>query len=254
VTDGSERPLRTPLTGRNRVRNKLAVDRRAAVKLGDYLPAQCKQCGATLAKSHRRYCDACAMHAQRAGAVRAAEVSKRRKTAGVTDGRGSESERERKRASALQRTAERQQWEATHESKPNASVFRREIAPRLHRVPASLISEATGLRRNTANAIRRGSLVPHPRHWDALRQSLDAYENSNAPGGDWESLDSTLYNAEIAPRIRELASEHIRAATGLSVSYARRVRFGHHVPHRRHWRALLALIDSARSLVDPSRK
>lgn len=52
----------------------------------------------------------------------------------------------------------------------------------------------------------------------------------------WKTLPPDSFARVIAPRLRELQAAAIQAATGLSASNLRRVRFGHHVPHRTHER------------------
>lgn len=66
------------------------------------------------------------------------------------------------------RRREEVEWDRTHD-KPDAEVFTREILPLLEGVPLSKLKAATGLSVTMCARIRRG-YVPHPRHWDGLRQ------------------------------------------------------------------------------------
>lgn len=51
------------------------------------------------------------------------------------------------------------------------------------------------------------------------------------------------YENEILPPLKYLKLSEIQEATGLSMSYAAAIRNGREVPHRRHWRPLLQLIE-----------
>jgi hypothetical protein len=81
---------------------------------------------------------------------------------------------------------------------------------------------------------------PHARHWEALRLLPDQLEEAEPPA--WKTLPPDSFAREIAPRLLELTVDAIQAATGLSVCCSRRVRFGHHVPHKKHWQALLEML------------
>ena len=70
------------------------------------------------------------------------------------------------------RRREEIEWDRTHD-KPDPEVFTREILPLLEGVSLSKMKAATGLSVTMCAKIRRG-YVPHPRHWDGLRQ-LGAY-------------------------------------------------------------------------------
>jgi hypothetical protein len=49
-------------------------------------------------------------------------------------------------------------------------VFKREILPLIQEVPLRRLVEATGLSLRYCSLIRRDEKVPHPRHWEALRE------------------------------------------------------------------------------------
>jgi hypothetical protein len=53
---------------------------------------------------------------------------------------------------------------------PSANIFRNEILPALQPVPVRMMAEATGLTRQYCSMVRRGLYVPHPRHWETLRE------------------------------------------------------------------------------------
>lgn len=60
-------------------------------------------------------------------------------------------------------------WEAKH-SKPDLSMFRREILPQIQGVPINRLAGAPGLSKAACSLIRAGKVVPHPRHWEPLRE------------------------------------------------------------------------------------
>ena len=51
-----------------------------------------------------------------------------------------------------------------------------EIRPKLKTVSLLETMRATGLSRTYCGMIRRGVRVPHPRHWEALRELVSAAE------------------------------------------------------------------------------
>jgi hypothetical protein len=247
AAERTDRPLRTPLTGRNHSRSALGRSGQALPRLArpaSYLPPQCKQCGTNVPSRSRTYCDVCAASAVRAASAKSIEVAGRRRRAGVEDGRGSLSATAKKREAASARTAARRAWEANHESVPTPMVFRREIGPHLRTLPVACIVDATGLSVSAAQAIRRGKYVPHPRHWESLRHAVTTYASIRP---DWETLDSSFFAARIKPFILQVSAARISRVTGLSASYARRVRYGHHIPHRQHWPALAREVSESRT-------
>lgn len=48
-------------------------------------------------------------------------------------------------------------------------LFRRDILPGLRALPVKSVMEVTGLSRRYCLLIRGGGRVPHPKHWDKLR-------------------------------------------------------------------------------------
>ncbi len=51
-----------------------------------------------------------------------------------------------------------------------------EIRPKLNVVSLLETMQATGLSRTYCGMIRRGVRVPHPRHWEALRELVESPE------------------------------------------------------------------------------
>ena len=54
----------------------------------------------------------------------------------------------------------------------DADAYRRDILPKLATITLRQLQDATQLSKTTCGQIRRGLKVPHPRHWEALRQLL----------------------------------------------------------------------------------
>jgi predicted transcriptional regulator len=49
-------------------------------------------------------------------------------------------------------------------------VFKRETLPGLQRFTLAALAETTGLSKGYCARIRKGEVVPHPRHWEALQE------------------------------------------------------------------------------------
>lgn len=69
----------------------------------------------------------------------------------------------RRAAKLVQRMQDQAVWEATHDSKPNPEIIRREILPQLLRVPVRGMVKVTGLSAQSGSLIRQGRHVPHLR-------------------------------------------------------------------------------------------
>jgi hypothetical protein len=52
----------------------------------------------------------------------------------------------------------------------DAAAFEREVRPKLKNVSLLETMRATGLSRTYCGMIRRGVRIPHPRHWEVLRE------------------------------------------------------------------------------------
>lgn len=76
-----------------------------------------------------------------------------------------------------------------------------------------------------------------------LRRLTETFEvEAKLPAPEWTLLDNGYWEREVAPRRHELRADALRSATGLSLSYARRVLAGWHVPHKKHWRTVQSLL------------
>ena len=81
----------------------------------------------------------------------------------------------RKRGEAIVEQRRRsRQWNRENPSGAgrDRAWFLREVLPKLDDVPLSAIARATGLSLATCSRYRSGARVPHPRHWDALRELI----------------------------------------------------------------------------------
>ncbi len=234
---GSKTALpRTPLTGRNRSRT-------GSSKRGARLPPhvilfRCKACGVDLGKRRREYCDECLPIAADGAKQRARDLLTVRDETGQRDGRSSTIRRTAQARQAKGQSAEARAWEEANGGRPSASIFTREIAPQLRSIAIERLATATGLSRGSCSAVRRGVLVPHPRHWEHFR-AVVARVNTDPGPLDLVKPDMKLYHSRIEPMPQSLGRAGIVRATGLSHSYARRLISGWHVPHVRHWAALL---------------
>jgi CRISPR-associated endonuclease Cas1 len=135
-------------------------------------PLACRMCGVLLTKRRPQYCDDCRPEVQAAqvggfsaaGRDRMAEL----RAAGQDPSRGGEAAK--KRAVALERRMrEEAVWEAAHGAETfDEGVFRTEILPGLQAVSLGTMAKSTGLSAQYCGLIRRGLLVPHPRHWETF--------------------------------------------------------------------------------------
>ena len=154
--------LRTPITQRNHSR---PVDPVKAVTLAH----RCKDCGQTLKNPARTYCDACLpVHAKRAS-LKGLETQRQLRAIGE-DRRTSPDVREIHRIHATQQRARNAAWEAAQTSIPSPTLYKRDIYPCIKELPVSVLVEATGLSTSSCKHIRTGRVMPHARHWDALKR------------------------------------------------------------------------------------
>jgi hypothetical protein len=60
-------------------------------------------------------------------------------------------------------------WLGSGSVDPDRRIFAEEIGPWLSRIPVRRMMSATGLSEDSCYRIRRREVVPHSRHWAALR-------------------------------------------------------------------------------------
>jgi len=133
----------------------------------------CRSCGAKLAVRKRLFCDQCLPdrrdEAQRAAipAFRAAGPAKiaTMRAAGHNPTATPEAQRRRADTASQQRKA----VVAWHDDSGLDGIdFRRDILPKLQRVPVRAIAEAMGASISHGSKVRGGHTVPHKRHWKKL--------------------------------------------------------------------------------------
>lgn len=138
-------------------------------------PTACAACGKPVLKRRRRHCDECipimrAEHAKKVVAV-ARKVLADRAAAGDDPRSNAETNRKRGATIAEQRRRNRQ-WKREHPEGAgrDRAWFLREVMPKLDDAPLSAIARVTGLSLAACSRYRACSRVPHPRHWEALRE------------------------------------------------------------------------------------
>jgi CRISPR-associated endonuclease Cas1 len=238
------RLTRSPLTGQNRSHRRFRPT--MATRVPDlatmHLPNRCRSCGVGMGMRERTFCDDClAAHRRESGArgvaVIQAVASSRRELPPLR------SPETRRKLSARTRAenARRRAWEEAHKGRPNPGRFREEFDGRLGAVPIEDLMRGTGFTRSNCRAIREGRSIPHPMYWEAIRSVVVNYERTHAPEErfDQRAPEMSRWRREIAPLLERIGAAGIERVTGLSKSYSRRVLHGHHVPHPRHWPALL---------------
>jgi len=62
------------------------------------------------------------------------------------------------------------EWERNQTEETDPAIFEKEIKPKLKTVSLAETMSATGLSRTYCGLIRRGVRIPHPRHWEVLRE------------------------------------------------------------------------------------
>jgi hypothetical protein len=170
-TGRSSRPLPTPLTQANRSAGREGVRVRSSTgnrPKRTALPKTCVVCGADLRKDQRRYCGSCRPVQALEAVSKAHEMLRTRRLAGDDPAHGGEAARrraERNEANSRANVA----WERRQSGSFDPGIFASEIGPKLAEVSLAAMMRATGLSRPYCATIRRGTRVPHPRHWEALR-------------------------------------------------------------------------------------
>lgn len=165
------RPIRlpTPLTearrsaGRKTVQDCGSQQPRAPLS---GLERTCQTCGAALKTARQRFCDQCRPTSTERFANGRAVL--RRMQAEGRDPSRSESAIKASRARRLETHQAIKEWEATHQRRPDSTVYFRDVFPRVQAASVPALVRATGLCYPYCALIRRGVKVPHPRHWEAL--------------------------------------------------------------------------------------
>ena len=66
-------------------------------------------------------------------------------------------------------------WAREHPGQRDEAWFERELAPKLDAFTLAEIAAATSLAPAACSRIRAGAKLPHPRHWEALRELADRH-------------------------------------------------------------------------------
>jgi hypothetical protein len=139
------------------------------------LPARCLRCGGEVPHAKRRYCDTCLpriLTEQQARFQESGLVAlEQRKSGGVDPTHGGSAARKRGQAISS-RKREIADWEASFGQLVDRAAFQRDILPHIEEIPLRRLMDATGLSLRYVSQIRRGEKVPHPKHWQAFRESI----------------------------------------------------------------------------------
>jgi hypothetical protein len=140
-------------------------------------PSTCAICGEPVHKRRRRHCDACMPKARREHGLRAIEAA--RKVLAAQSAAGNDPRRSaavnRTRSEAISEGHRRnRRWAREHPGQRDEAWFKREIAPKLDAFTLAEIAAVTGLSFAACSRIRARAKVPHPRHWEALRELAES--------------------------------------------------------------------------------
>jgi len=141
------------------------------------IPVACVRCGRPVEKRRRRHCEGCMPQARREHGLRAIERARealRLQTLAGNDPRADAATNRKRGEAIVEQRRRSRQWNRENPSGAgrDRAWFLREVLPKLDDVPLSAIARATGLSLATCSRYRSGARVPHPRHWDALRELI----------------------------------------------------------------------------------
>jgi CRISPR-associated endonuclease Cas1 len=165
--------LPTPLTQAHRSagRDGLRHHSRAAAP-APAMPPACRNCGVLLDRADRIFCDDCLperySESRREAMEAGREALARSRNQGQDPAHGGDAARTRGEKVG-RHNRERARWQSASPVDGDPRLFRREILPRLRRVPLSRIARVVGVSEGYASFIRRGLRTPHPRHWEGLK-------------------------------------------------------------------------------------
>jgi CRISPR/Cas system-associated endonuclease Cas1 len=164
--------------GRDGLRKRAPMPRRR-IMLG---AAQiCRGCGEQI-PTGRRLCDECLAPDGIERAERFSSSGRQALERLRAEGRDPSKtpEAEAKMVASKERTlALDREWNTSHQGKPDPEVYRREILPLIRRIPLRLLADATELSESHLSFVRRGTKIPHQRHWETL-QALGSNARSRA--------------------------------------------------------------------------
>lgn len=171
---------RTPLTQRRRLDARPSqTPRRGTKPPAPTRPiVTCRECGSFLVDNRRTVCTSCWVDVRKDLAIKRANhaVENRQSIIERTaqDPAQTPTARARRATSLRAERAARNEWNRQHsEEDHDRSAFTREILLGLSQVPLRRITQVTGMSDSAASRVRSGKLIPHPRHWAALRELAD---------------------------------------------------------------------------------
>jgi CRISPR-associated endonuclease Cas1 len=149
----------TRLTGSHKRAAKGVLPNPAAI-LPPRPPTVCQICGVPI-KFGRTYCASCGVTASKENLIEAAKVG--RLVAHSPEVRARQAEKQR------QHNAAAKAWNPSNDSKwLTEVVYREKIRPRLTAITVGAIASALDVSQPYATQIRKGTYIPHPRHWQRL--------------------------------------------------------------------------------------
>ncbi len=164
----------TPLTQANRSVSRAPYRNRAVRSAVPAVPVEqrCRDCGEAV-EPGRFYCGTCVVprerkHLEKLGRMGPAALAQLR-TEGA-DPTATPEARARRSASRKEVWRLDREWDESHPERPDPEAFVREILPGLAGVSITAMAVATGLSESNCSLIRRGRIVPHPRHWSGLSE------------------------------------------------------------------------------------
>jgi CRISPR-associated endonuclease Cas1 len=135
----------------------------------------CRSCGAKVAVPKRLFCDQCLPDRRReiqGSTARSFQAAGPAKIAAMRaaghDPTQTPAVRHRRAATASHQRKAAVAWR--DDCSLDGVDFRRDILPRLQRLPVRVIAEAMGASISHGSKVRGGKLVPHRRHWQALKR------------------------------------------------------------------------------------
>jgi hypothetical protein len=140
-------------------------------------PTACAMCGEPVLKRRRRHCEACTPKARREHGRRAIEGARKAlaaQTKAGNDPRRSAAVNQARGEAISDGHRRNRGWAREHPGQRDEAWFKREIAPKLDAFALSEIAAATGLSLAACSRIRAATRVPHPRHWEALRELAES--------------------------------------------------------------------------------
>jgi hypothetical protein len=107
--------------------------------------------------------------------AKAHEVLRKKRAAGSDPAHGGNAAKLRGKRNSVKLLAN-SEWDRNQTEEADTAIFEKEIGPKLKAVSLLETMRATGLSRTYCGMIRRGVRIPHPRHWEALRELVRVLE------------------------------------------------------------------------------